>query len=170
MPGTNMHTTALLNILREFTRGEDRDSFIQKVLKVLKTFKVKSLKRPKFDVPAKKTAYTLFCKDMQETELKSATVSQASAIISREWKKVKASDEKMQKYRNLYEVKKQQYEEPLQRYQEDHTDEMEIISLHKRCYKTGTKTAAKAAATKVAKTAAKTNAKTPRSGYHLFSR
>ena len=75
MPETSMPTTALLNTLWEFTRGEDRDGSIQKVLKVFKTFKVKSLKRPKLDVSAKKTAYNLFCKDMRETELKGATVS-----------------------------------------------------------------------------------------------
>ena len=53
----------------------------------------------KLDVPAKKTAYNLFCKDMQETkeELKGVPVSKASAIISKEWKKVKASDKKMKK-------------------------------------------------------------------------
>ena len=41
-----------LNALWKFI-GEveqDRDSFIQKTLKVVKTFKVKSLKRPKLDV------------------------------------------------------------------------------------------------------------------------
>ena len=88
MPGISMHTTALLNTLWEFTRGveDDKDSFIQKTLKVFKTFKVKSLKTLKLDVPAKKTAYNLFCKDMRETkeELKDVTVSKASAIISKE--------------------------------------------------------------------------------------
>ena len=64
MPGTNMHTTALLNTLWEVTRGveEDKDSFIQKALKVFKTFKVKCLKTPKLDVPAKKTVYNLLQK------------------------------------------------------------------------------------------------------------
>ena len=88
-----MHTTALLNTLWEFTRvvEDNKDSFIQKALKVFKTFKVKSLKTPKLDVPAKKTACNLFCKDMQETkeELKGVTVSKASAIILKEWKKLK---------------------------------------------------------------------------------
>ena len=58
MPDTNMHTTALLNTPWEFTRGveEEKDSFIQKALKVRKIFKVKSLKILKLDVPAKKTA------------------------------------------------------------------------------------------------------------------
>ena len=58
MPETSMYTTTLLNILWEFTRQveKDKDSFIQKALKVCKTFKVKSLKTSKLDVPAKKTA------------------------------------------------------------------------------------------------------------------
>ena len=83
-----MHTTALLNTLWGFTRAVevDKDSFIQKALKVCKTFKVKFLKTSKLDVPAKKTACNLFCKDMQETEeeLKGATISKASPIISKE--------------------------------------------------------------------------------------
>ena len=56
-----------------------------------KTFKVKSLKTHRLNVPAKKTAYNLFCKDMQETreDLKGVTVSKASAIISKEWKKLR---------------------------------------------------------------------------------
>ena len=71
---------------------------------------------------------------MRETneELMGVTVSKASAIISKEWKKVEASNKKMKKYRELYEVEKQQYEEVLQRYQEDHMDEVGIINLHKR--------------------------------------
>ena len=44
---------------------------MQKALKVCKTFKVKSLKTFKLNVPAKKTAYNLFCKDMRETNEKS---------------------------------------------------------------------------------------------------
>ena len=106
-----MHTTTLLNTLWEFTRGveDDKDSFIQKALEVFKTFKVEFLKIPKFDVPAKKTEYNLFCIDMQERkeELKGVIVSKVSPIISKEWKKVKASDKKMKKYRDLYEVEKQ---------------------------------------------------------------
>ena len=121
---TSMHTTLLLNTLWKFTKEaeEDKDSFIQKSLKLFKIFKVRCLKTPRLDVPAKKTTYNLFCKNVQETneELKGATVSKASAIISKEWKKVKASDKKMKKYRDLYEVEKQRYEEDLQRYQEDH--------------------------------------------------
>ena len=58
-------------------------------------------------------------------------VSKASAVISKEWKKVKASEKKVKKYKDLYEEKKRQHKEALQRYQENHMDEMEIISLHK---------------------------------------
>ena len=45
----------------------------------------------------------------------------------------------MKKYKDLYEEEKQQHEEALQRYQEDHTDEIEIINLHKKCNKTAQK-------------------------------
>ena len=98
-----MHTAVLLNTFWELTRGveRDKDSFIQKALKVCKTFKVNCLKTPKLDVPAKKTAYNPFYKDIQETkvELKGIAFSKASATISKEWKKTKASDKKMKKYR-----------------------------------------------------------------------
>ena len=175
-----MHTTVLLNTFWEFTRvEEDKDGFIQKALKVFKTFQIECLKTPRLDVPAKKTAYNLFYKNIRETneELKSVTISKASAIISKEWKKVKTSD-KMKKYKDLFEVEKQRYEEALQRYQEDHLDEVEIISLHKRCNKTkrktdakaNTKTGSKAESKRGAKTGAKTASKAPRSEYHLFLR
>ena len=82
--------------------------------------------------------------------------SKASAIISKEWKKVKVSEKKMKKYKDLYKEEKQRHEEVLQRYQEDHTDEMKIINLHKRCSKT--------------KAVVKTAPKAPKSGYHLFLR
>ena len=82
-----------LNMLWEFTRGvaENRDSFIQKVLKMCKNIKVRSLKTPKLDVSPKKTEDIFFYKDMQEKKekLKSVTVSQASAIKSRGWKNLK---------------------------------------------------------------------------------
>ena len=123
-----------LNTLWEFTVGKkDKDNFIQKALKVCKIFKVKPLKTPKLDVPSKKTAYNLFCKDIRETkkELQGVPVSKAGAIISKEWKKVKASDKKMKKYKDLYEEEKQRHEGALQSYQEDQMDEMEIINLHK---------------------------------------
>ena len=98
---------------------------------------MKPLKTQKPDVPSKKTAYNLFCKDIRKTkkELEGVSVSKASAIISKEWKKVKANEKKMKKYRNLYEEKKKRDEEALQRYQEDHVHEMEIVSLHNRCKK-----------------------------------
>ena len=41
----------------------------------------------------------------------------------------------MKKYKKLYEGEKQRHEEALQRYQEDHADEMEIIKLRKKCNK-----------------------------------
>ena len=57
-----------LNTLWEFTRTvqEDRNSFIQKARKVCQTFKVKSMKTHKLDVPAKKTECNLFYKHMRE--------------------------------------------------------------------------------------------------------
>ena len=76
-----------LNTLWEFTGGKnDKDNFIQKALKVCKIFKVKPLKTPKPDVPSRKTAYNLFCKDIQKIkkDLESVPVSKASAIISEE--------------------------------------------------------------------------------------
>ena len=39
------------------------------------------------------------------------------------------------KYKDPYKEEKQQHEKALQRYQEDHMDEMEIINLHKGCNK-----------------------------------
>ena len=127
-----------LNTLWNFTGvKENKDNFIQRALKVCKIFKVKPLKTPKPDVPSKKTAYNLFCKDIRKTkkELQGVPVSKASAIISKEWKKVEASEKKLKKYKDLYEEERQQYEEAMQRYPEDPTDEMEIINLHKKCNK-----------------------------------
>ena len=102
-----------------------------------KVFNVKPLKTPRPDVPSKKTAYNLFWKDIRKIKkgLQGVPVSKASAIILKEWKKVKASEKKMKKYKDLYEEENQRREEALQRYQEDHMDEMEISSLHKRCNK-----------------------------------
>ena len=100
------------NTLWEFTRvKEDKDNFIQKALNVCKIFKVKPSKTPKPDVPSKKTAYNLFCKDIRKTkkELQGVPVPKASVIISKEWKKVKASGKKMKKYKGLYEVEKQRH-------------------------------------------------------------
>ena len=67
-------------------------------------------------------------------------------------------------------MEKQQYEEALQKYQEDHMDEVEIINLHKRCNSTGAKAEIKRGAkAKVgSKTGAKAASKAPRTGYHLF--
>ena len=126
------------NTLWEFTGVKEyKDNFIQKALKVCKVFKVKPLKTPKPDIPSKKTAYNLFCREIRKTkrELQDVPVSKASAIISKEWKKVKANEKKIKKYKELYEEEKQRHEERLQRYQEDHANEMEIIKLHKKCKK-----------------------------------
>ena len=41
----------------------------------------------------------------------------------------------MKKHKELFEEPKRQHEEALQKYQEDHLDEMQIINLHKRCNK-----------------------------------
>ena len=106
-----------LNTLWEFPGGKkDKDNFIQKTIKVYKVFKVKPLKTPKPDVPSKKTAYNLFCKEIRKTrkELQGVPISKARAIISKEWKKVKASEKKIKKYKGLYEEEKQRHEEALQ--------------------------------------------------------
>ena len=111
---------SFLNMLWEFSIGkEDKDNFIQKALKVCKVFKVKPLRKPKPDVPSKKTAYNLFYKDIRKIkkELQGVPVSKASAIISEELKKVKASDTKMEKHRDLHREEKRQHEAALQRYQ-----------------------------------------------------
>ena len=132
----------------EFTGVKvDKDNFIQKALKMHKFFKVKPLKTPKPDVPSKKTAYNLLCKNIRTTkkELQGVPVSKPSAIILKEWKKVKASEKKMKKYKDLYEKEKQLHEEALQRYQKDHTDEMEIINLHKKGNKKARKVSQKKA-------------------------
>ena len=90
-----------------------------------KVFKVKPLKWPRSDVPSKKTAYNLFCKGIQKKkkELQGIPVSKESAIMSREWKKFKASNKKMKKCRDLYEEEKRRHEEALQGYPEDHMDD-----------------------------------------------
>ena len=126
------------NTLWKFTRGKkNKDNFIQMALTVCKVFKVKPLKIPNPDIPSKKTAYNLFRKDIWKTkkELKGVTVFKASSIILKEWKKVKASEKKIKKYKDLYKKEKQRHEEALHRYLEDYMDEMEIINLHKRCNK-----------------------------------
>ena len=109
-----------LNMFWEVSVGKEiKDNFIQKALKVCKVFKVKPLRKTKPDVPSKKTAYNLFYKDIRKIkeELQGDPVSKASAIISEVLKKVKASDTKMEKHRDLHGEEKQQHEEALQRYQ-----------------------------------------------------
>ena len=94
---SEINVQKFLNTLWEFTGGkEDKDNFIQKALKVCKVFKVKPLKTPKPDAQSKKTAYNLFCKDIRKIkkELQGVPVCKASAIILKEWKKVKASDKR----------------------------------------------------------------------------
>ena len=80
---------------------EDKDTFIQKGRKLCKIFKMKPLKTAKPDVQSKKMAYNLFCKDIKKAkkDLQGIPVSKASAIISKEWKKVKAIEKKMKKYK-----------------------------------------------------------------------
>ena len=70
----------------------------------------------------------------------------------------------VKKYKNLHEAEKQRHEEAMQRCQEDHMDEAEVIGLHKRCNKTSAKAETKRGAK------AKTASKAPRSGCHLFLR
>ena len=132
-----------LNMLWEFTGGNgDKENVIQKTFKVCQFFKVQPLNTTRPDIPSKKTAYNLFCKGIRKIkkELQGVPVYKASAITSKEWKTVKASDKKMKKNRDLYEEEKRRHEEALQRYQKDHMDEMEIIKLHKRCNKKARKT------------------------------
>ena len=89
---------------------------MEKVLKVFKVYKVKCLKNPKLDVLAKNTTYNLFSKNMRKTkeELKGATASNASVVISKEWKKIEDSG-MVKKYKDLHETEKyiSLYEEDL---------------------------------------------------------
>ena len=59
------------------------------------------LKAPKPDVSSKKKTYNLLCRDIQKAkkELQGIPVSKASAIILKEWKKVKASKKNFTKER-----------------------------------------------------------------------
>ena len=60
-----MYMQKFLNNLWEFAGGkEGKDNFIQKAFKVCKVFKVKPLKALRPDVPSKKMAYNLFCKNI----------------------------------------------------------------------------------------------------------
>ena len=89
-------------------------------------------------------------------ELQSVSVSKVSAIVSKHWKKVKDSNKKMKKYKDIYEKEKRRHEEAQQKCQENHVDEMEIINLHKKCNKT--------------RQVQRHPTKAPRSGYHFFLR
>ena len=106
------YLTSLMMKKNEIFHGRNE---IMKKLKVCKVFNVKLLKAPKSDFPSKKTAYNLFYKDIRKTkkELKGIPVSKASDIISKQWKKVKASDKKMRKYKDIYEEEKRRHEEAL---------------------------------------------------------
>ena len=119
---------------------------------------MKPLKAPKLDVPSKKTIHNLLCKDIRKMkkELQSVSVSKVSAIVSKHWKKVKDSNKKMKKYKDIYEKEKRRHEEAQQKCQENHVDEMEIINLHKKCNKT--------------RQVQRHPTKAPRSGYHFFLR
>ena len=61
----------------------------------------------------KEDKYNFFCKDIRKIkkELQGVPVSKASAIILKEWKKVKDSNKKIKKYRYLYEEEKRRNEE-----------------------------------------------------------
>ena len=100
----SVNIKTFLKTLFEFTGvKEEKDNFIQKTLKVCRVFKLKLLKTPKPDVLSKKTAYNLFYKDIRKTkkELQGVPFSKASAIISKEWKKVKTCEKKMKKCKDF---------------------------------------------------------------------
>ena len=69
----------------------------------------------------------------------------------------------MKKCKDLYEEEKQQHEEALQRYKEDHADEMEIINLYKKCSKNERKEPKKASddSSEEEQKSKKTDGKTP---------
>ena len=85
------------------------------------------------DLQPKKTTYNLFFKDTQEgkKKLKGTTASQASYILSRKWKMVKANDKEIFKYRHLYKAEKQGYLKNLQWYQKYHINKVKIINYTK---------------------------------------
>ena len=68
-------------------------------------------------------------------KLQSVPVYKASAVISKKWEKLKAREKKTKWYRDIYEEEKRRHGEALQRYQEGHMDEVEIINLQKRSNK-----------------------------------
>ena len=132
-----------------------------------------SLKTHKLDVPADKTACNFFTKICQRQK-KSCRVWVFPRHVLLYWKNGASDSKKMENYRDLYEVEKQRYDEALQRCQEYHMDEVDIVSPHKwwkkTVAKTTTKASTKAGARKVTKTNAKGVEKAPRSGYHNFMR
>ena len=86
-----------------YRRKRGQKQFHSKGSESVQDHQLKTLKTAKLNVSLKKTAYNLFFKDKQNTKnkLQNVPVSKASAIISEEWKKNKASDKKMKKYRDL---------------------------------------------------------------------
>ena len=110
-----------VNIPQQRRRRRPRQ-FYSKGTQIIQDLQGNVFNKPQLDVPPKKTAHNLFYEEIQERkkELKGVIVSQANAITSRKWKKVKSNEKKMKKYSDLHEVKKQLYEEDLQRYQEDY--------------------------------------------------
>ena len=79
-------------------------------------------------------------------------------------KKVKVSNKKMKKYKDLYEVEKRKYEEALQRYREDDYGQSGDYQP------TQTKKGAKAVPKAGSNTGSKATSKGSRSGCHLFLR
>lgn len=75
-----------------------------------------------------------------------AFFSQASAMLLREWKKIKAINRERKRCSELHKAEKQIYEENIQQYQEDNPEKVKITSLHKRWNKTGAKVDAKESA------------------------
>lgn len=85
-------------------------------------------KKTKYNLSSTKTFY----KDMhkKKKELNGATVSQASAIISRRWKEIIANKNEIGKYSGLLGAQKWWHKEDSQKFKEDHINEVEIIILH----------------------------------------
>ena len=78
----------------------------------------------------------------KQKELNDSTASQASAILPREWKKIKTNNKGSKRYSDLHKAEKQRYED-IQQFQEDNLDDVKITSLHKKCTKAGAKEDAK---------------------------
>lgn len=75
-----------------------------------------------------------------------AFFSQASAMLLREWKKIKAINRERKRCSELHKAEKQIYEENIQQYQEDNPEKVKITSLHKRWNKTSAQVDAKESA------------------------